>query len=53
VVVSEDEGIRVGTTAEKLAKLRPSFTETGTTTAGNSSQVSKGPWAAGIPSFEG
>jgi len=40
VVVKDDEGIRPGTTAERLAKLKPSFTEAGTTTAGNSSQVS-------------
>jgi acetyl-CoA acyltransferase 1 len=42
VVISQDDGIRVGTTAEKLAKLRPAFKEGGTTTAGNSSQVSDG-----------
>lgn len=42
VTVTEDEGIRPGTTAEKLAKLRPSFTESGCTTAGNSSQMTDG-----------
>ncbi|CAI5702362.1 unnamed protein product [Peronospora effusa] len=42
VIVSRDDGIRVDTTAEKLAKLRPAFKEGGSTTAGNSSQVSDG-----------
>ncbi|KAG7375336.1 3-ketoacyl-CoA thiolase, peroxisomal [Phytophthora pseudosyringae] len=42
VIISQDDGIRVGTTVEKLAKLRPAFKEGGTTTAGNSSQVSDG-----------
>ena len=42
VTVAEDEGIRPGTTVEKLAKLRPSFTESGCTTAGNSSQMTDG-----------
>jgi acetyl-CoA acyltransferase 1 len=41
VVVDKDEGIRA-TTAEQLAKLRPAFKKDGTTTAGNSSQVSDG-----------
>ncbi|CAI5711010.1 unnamed protein product [Hyaloperonospora brassicae] len=42
IVVSQDDGIRADTTAEKLAKLRPAFKEGGSTTAGNSSQVSDG-----------
>ncbi|KDO30583.1 hypothetical protein SPRG_04484 [Saprolegnia parasitica CBS 223.65] len=42
VVISKDEGVRAGTTVEGLAKLRTSFKENGTTTAGNSSQVSDG-----------
>ncbi|KAL4093411.1 3-ketoacyl-CoA thiolase B, peroxisomal [Phytophthora ramorum] len=42
VVISQDDGVRTGTTAEKLAKLRPAFKEGGSTTAGNSSQVSDG-----------
>eukprot|EP01101_Sappina_pedata_P008492 TRINITY_DN471_c0_g1_i1.p2 TRINITY_DN471_c0_g1~~TRINITY_DN471_c0_g1_i1.p2 ORF type:complete len:436 (-),score=209.55 TRINITY_DN471_c0_g1_i1:69-1346(-) len=42
VVISKDEGIRAGTTAESLAKLKPAFASEGTTTAGNSSQVSDG-----------
>ncbi|KAK0743018.1 Thiolase, N-terminal domain-containing protein [Schizothecium vesticola] len=42
VVVSEDDGIREGVTVEKLAGLKPAFREGGTSTAGNSSQVSDG-----------
>jgi len=41
MVISKDEGIRA-TTKEDLAKLKPAFKENGTTTAGNSSQVSDG-----------
>lgn len=41
ITVSDDEGIRP-TTLEQLAKLRTVFKENGTTTAGNSSQVSDG-----------
>lgn len=41
VTVSDDEGIRPST-IEQLSKLRPAFKENGTTTAGNSSQVSDG-----------
>lgn len=42
VVVKEDEGPRAGTTLEGLGKLKPAFQKDGTTTAGNSSQVSDG-----------
>lgn len=42
VTLSKDNGIRPGTTAEKLAKLRPSFKKTGISTAGNSSQTTDG-----------
>jgi acetyl-CoA C-acetyltransferase len=42
VVVSEDEGVRPGTTAETLAKLKPAFVKDGTLTAGNASQISDG-----------
>lgn len=42
VIVDADDGIREGTTAEKLSKLRTVFKQDGTTTAGNSSQVSDG-----------
>lgn len=41
VTISQDEGIRA-TTIENLAKLKPAFRQGGTTTAGNSSQVSDG-----------
>jgi acetyl-CoA C-acetyltransferase len=37
-----DEGIRRDTTIEKLSKLKPAFNESGTVTAGNSSQLSDG-----------
>ncbi|XP_058513197.1 3-ketoacyl-CoA thiolase, peroxisomal isoform X3 [Ochotona princeps] len=42
ITVAQDEGIRPGTTMEGLAKLKPAFKEGGSTTAGNSSQVSDG-----------
>ncbi|KAF7246019.1 3-ketoacyl-CoA thiolase A, peroxisomal [Varanus komodoensis] len=42
ITVLQDEGVRPGTTLEGLAKLKPAFKENGTTTAGNSSQVSDG-----------
>ena len=40
--MTDDEGIRRGTTAEKLAGLKPAFTEDGVIHAGNSSQISDG-----------
>lgn len=40
--VTEDDGIRADTTMASLSKLKTSFKENGTTTAGNSSQVSDG-----------
>ncbi|KAG1707898.1 3-ketoacyl-CoA thiolase B, peroxisomal [Phytophthora capsici] len=42
VIISQDDGVRAGTSVEKLAKLKPAFKEGGSTTAGNSSQVSDG-----------
>ena len=42
VVISKDDGIRKETTLESLGKLRPAFKKDGSTTAGNSSQVSDG-----------
>ncbi|KAG3279633.1 3-ketoacyl-CoA thiolase A, peroxisomal, transcript variant X2 [Ictidomys tridecemlineatus] len=42
ITVSQDEGIRPNTTMEGLAKLKPAFKDGGSTTAGNSSQVSDG-----------
>ncbi|KQY06452.1 acetyl-CoA acetyltransferase [Mycobacterium sp. Root135] len=41
-VVTVDEGIRRGTTAEKLAGLKPAFTDDGVIHAGSSSQISDG-----------
>jgi acetyl-CoA acyltransferase len=40
--VAQDEGPRIETTAEALAKLRPVFAAKGSVTAGNSSQMSDG-----------
>lgn len=40
IVVSKDDGIREGVTPASLSKLRAVFKKDGTTTAGNSSQVS-------------
>jgi len=51
-IMSVDEGIRHGTTAEKLAGLRPAFKEDGKTTAGNSSQICDGASAVLIMSAE-
>lgn len=42
VTLSKDNGIRPGTTAESLGKLKPSFKKTGISTAGNSSQTTDG-----------
>jgi acetyl-CoA C-acetyltransferase len=42
VVFDTDEGVRVGTTAESLGRLRPAFVDDGTITAGNASQISDG-----------
>ncbi|MCU4186153.1 acetyl-CoA C-acetyltransferase [Acidiferrimicrobium sp. IK] len=42
VVVDTDEGVRPGTTAESLGKLRPAFAKDGSITAGNASQISDG-----------
>jgi acetyl-CoA acetyltransferase family protein len=40
--MARDEGIRDGVTLESLAKLKPSFRDDGTVTAGNASQLSDG-----------
>jgi acetyl-CoA acetyltransferase family protein len=40
--MARDEGIREGVTVESLSKLKPSFREDGTVTAGNASQLSDG-----------
>lgn len=42
LLVTDDEGVRPGTTAESLAKLRPAFSADGTVTAGSASQISDG-----------
>jgi acetyl-CoA acyltransferase len=41
-LVLDDEGVRRGTTAEKLAALKPAFIDDGVIHAGNSSQISDG-----------
>ncbi|KAF1947723.1 3-ketoacyl-CoA thiolase B [Clathrospora elynae] len=46
VTVWKDDGIRANTTVEKLASMKPAFKSDGTSTAGNSSQVSDGASAA-------
>ncbi len=50
--VTEDEGIRPGTTAESLAKLKPAFAKDGTITAGTASQISDGAAAVVVMSAE-
>ena len=51
--VTQDEGIRPGTTAEGLAKLKPAFKpDVGKVTAANSSQITDGASAALIMSEE-
>ncbi len=50
--VTADEGIRRGTTAEKLAALKPVFTDDGVIHAGNSSQISDGAAALLVTSAE-
>lgn len=42
VLVDRDDGVRAETTLEGLKKLKPAFKKDGTTTAGNSSQVTDG-----------
>jgi len=42
MMMTRDEGIREGSTPEKLATLKPAFKEDGKITAGNSSQISDG-----------
>ena len=50
--VAEDEGIRPGTTAETLARLKPAFGPDGTITAGSASQLSDGAAAVVVMSAE-
>lgn len=42
ILFDEDEGIRPGTTADSIARLRPAFLEGGTVTAANSSGINDG-----------
>jgi acetyl-CoA acetyltransferase family protein len=51
-LVDRDECNRPDTTLEGLAKLKPSFAETGTVTAGNASQLSDGASATLLMSSE-
>jgi len=51
-LVTVDEGIRPDTTAETLAKLKPSFKPDGKVTAGNSSQITDGASAVLVMSEE-
>jgi acetyl-CoA C-acetyltransferase len=50
--VTDDEGIRPGTTVEALAKLKPAFGKDGTITAGTASQLSDGAAAVVVMSAE-
>ena len=52
LVVSVDEGIRQGVTAESLSSLRPAFDPNGTITAGSASPISDGAAALVITSEE-
>jgi acetyl-CoA C-acetyltransferase len=52
VLVTEDEGVRPGTTAASLAGLKPAFVKDGTITAGNASQISDGAAAVVVMSKE-
>jgi len=52
LTVTEDEGIRPGTTTEALARLRPAFSRDGTITAGTASQISDGAAAVVVMSAE-
>ncbi|HET6817714.1 MAG TPA: acetyl-CoA C-acetyltransferase [Mycobacteriales bacterium] len=50
ILVTEDEGVRPGTTVDTLAKLRPAFAADGTITAGSASQISDGACAVVVMS---
>jgi acetyl-CoA C-acetyltransferase len=51
-MMDTDEGVRPGSTAESLGRLRPAFSGEGTITAGNSSQLSDGAAAVVVMSAE-
>ena len=42
IIFAADEGVRPGSSAEKLAKMRPAFRKEGSVTAANASQISDG-----------
>ena len=52
VTVEDDEGVRPGTTAQRLAALPPAFAKDGTITAGSASQLSDGACAVVVTSVE-
>ncbi len=52
ILVEHDEGVRPGTTADSLARLRPAFDADGSITAGNASQISDGASAVVVMSPE-
>jgi acetyl-CoA acyltransferase len=52
IKVESDEGVRRGSTMEKLAQLKPAFRPDGSITAGNSSQISDGAAAVLITTSE-
>jgi acetyl-CoA acyltransferase len=52
IVFEQDEGVRVDTSMEGLAKLKPAFHANGTVTAGNSSQISDGAAATVVMSAD-
>jgi acetyl-CoA C-acetyltransferase len=52
LTVEDDEGVRPGTTADKLAKLPPAFAENGNITAASASQLSDGACAVVVMSAE-
>jgi len=53
IIVDKDEFIKPSTTLEKLAQLKPSFSKTGTVTAGNASGLNDGAAAVYMLSDEG
>lgn len=42
ILVTKDDGVRPGTTAESLGKMKPAFAKDGSIHAGNASQISDG-----------
>jgi acetyl-CoA C-acetyltransferase len=52
VLFDRDEGIRPDTSVASLSKLKPAFTDDGTVTAGNASQISDGAAAVVVTSEE-